>query len=148
MSDKWEEYFLNIAKASASLSKDPSSILGAVAVRNGTILSTGFNGFPRGVHDLPERYADRETKLKYIVHAEENCILNAGREGVSLMGAVMYVDGIATCSACAKSVIQSGIDYVVMRYKPMKSHWAAEFELTKQMFSEAGVLFKCIETTE
>lgn len=146
-SKKWEDYFLNIAKESAKLSKDPSSILGAVAVRDGNILSTGFNGFPRGVYDLNQRYADRETKLKFIVHAEENCILNAGRNGTSLIGATMYVDGIATCSACAKSVIQAGIIEVIMRYKPMKTHWTNEFELTKLMFNEAGVNFSCIEVT-
>jgi dCMP deaminase len=142
---KWDKYFLDIAKSAATMSKDPSSILGAVAVKDKNILSTGFNGFPRGVKDYSSRYEDRETKLKYIVHAEENCIFNAARNGVSLVGATMYVDGIATCSDCAKGVIQSGINRVVMRYKPMKSHWAEQFKLTQEMFLEANIKYECHE---
>jgi len=143
--DKWDKYFLDMAKGAASLSKDPSSILGAVAVRDKSVLSTGYNGFPRGVYDYPDRYSDRETKLKYVVHAEMNCIFNAARNGISLIGATMYVDGIATCSECAKGVIQSGITDVVMRYKPMKSSWADSFKLTKEMFREAEINFACYE---
>jgi dCMP deaminase len=144
---KWDKYFLDIAKSSATLSKDPSSKLGAVAVRYQNILSTGFNGFPRKVLDLPERYNDRDTKLKFVVHAEMNCIFNAARNGVSLAGATLYVDGIATCADCAKGVIQSGIAKVIMRYKPMKSHWTEQFELTKTMFKESGVYFHSWEET-
>jgi dCMP deaminase len=144
---KWDKYFLDIAKSSATLSKDPSSKLGAISVRDQNILSTGFNGFPRKVLDLSERYDDRDTKLKFVVHAEMNCIFNAARNGVSLLGSTMYVDGIATCSDCAKGVIQSGVSTVKMRYKPMKSHWTEQFELTKTMFREAGVSFFCYEET-
>ena len=145
---KWDKYFLDIAKSSATLSKDPSSKLGAVAVRDQNILSTGFNGFPRKVLDLPERYNDRDTKLKFVVHAEMNCIYNAARNGVSLAGATLYVDGIATCADCAKGVIQSGAEKVMMRYKPMKSHWTSQFDLTKTMFNEAKVRFYCFEERE
>jgi dCMP deaminase len=145
---KWDERFLDTAKFIGAWSKDPSTKLGSVAVIDQRVVSAGYNGFPRGVYDLEYRLSDRETKLKYMVHAEMNCIYNAARNGVSLTGAVLYVDGLATCSECAKGVIQSGIAGVVMRYKPMKSMWAASFEFTKEMFNEANVWFECHEVKD
>jgi dCMP deaminase len=143
---KWDKRFLDVAKNEiATWSKDPRSKLGAVAVIDRRIVATGYNGFPEGFPDDEELYNDREIKLKYVVHAEENAIYNAARNGVSLKGATLFVDGIATCSECAKAVIQSGIKRVVMRYKPMKSKWAASFEDTKFMFNKCGVEFVCYE---
>lgn len=143
--EKWDNRFLDSAKQVASWSKDPSSQLGAVVVIDRREVSRGYNGFPMGIADTTYRLTDREIKLKYVVHAEMNCIYNAARHGVSLVGATMYVDGIATCSECAKGVIQSGIKRVVMRYKPMKSRWAESFELTKEMFQEAYIEYECYE---
>lgn len=145
--EKWDLRFLDIAKQIASWSKDPSSKLGAVAVKDRRIVATGYNGFPVGVYDSESRYNDRETKLKFVVHAEMNCIYNAAKNGVSLEDATLYIDGIACCSECAKGVIQSGVGRVVMRYKPMKSGWAESFEITKQMFREAHVEFECYEVS-
>lgn len=142
---KWDKRFLDQAAQVATWSKDPSSRLGAVAVLDRRIVATGYNGFPEGFPDDEELYNDRDTKLKYVVHAEENAIYNAARYGVSLKGATLYVDGIATCSKCAKAVIQSGVKRVVMRYKPMKSDWASSFEDTKFMFEKCGVEFFCYE---
>lgn len=58
-----------------------------VVEADGTILATGYNGFPRGVVDDPGRYLDREVKLKLIVHAEANCVAQAARTGARLLGA-------------------------------------------------------------
>ena len=84
--DKWDERYLRLAKEVSTWSKDPSTKVGAIAVLDGSVLAQGYNGFPKGVNDDPAKYADRETKYKYTVHAEMNCIFNAAQNGVSLYG--------------------------------------------------------------
>ena len=116
MSSKWDIRYLQLAENIASWSKDPSTQIGAIAVgTKGQVLAQGYNGFPRGVEDRVEYYEDRETKYKYVVHAEMNVIYNATYNGVSLDGATLYVTGLPVCSDCAKGVIQVGIKRVVMK---------------------------------
>ena len=75
---EWDKYFMDLAGLVSSKSKDPSTKVGAVVVRpDRTIAAMGYNGFPRGVLDLPERYADRPTKYSMVVHAEANAIVSA-----------------------------------------------------------------------
>lgn len=138
--NKWDERFIETARQVSTWSKDPSRKIGAVAVgpkRN--ILSTGYNGFPRGVFDLPDRYDNRPTKYKYIVHAEMNCIYNATFNGVSLDGSTMYVYGLPVCSECAKGIIQVGVRRVVYFADQIPENWAESLLLTKQMFEETGL---------
>ena len=79
----WDEYFMGIALLAAKRSKDPSTQVGACIVdQNNVILTTGYNGFPKGCSD-DEFPWDREgevTKYPYVVHAELNAILNAQKE--------------------------------------------------------------------
>ena len=140
--NKWARRYLDIAKSVATWSKDPSTQIGAVAVGDkGQILSQGYNGFPRGVKDIDNRYNIREEKYKYVVHGEMNCIYNACNSGVSLNGATLYVTGLPVCSECAKGIIQVGITKVVMEYpKDIPDNWRKSLEFTEQMFSEAGVV--------
>ena len=110
LSSKWDIRYLQLAEEVASWSKDPSTKIGAVAVGSkGQVLAQGFNGFPRGMEDKLQYYEDRETKYKYVVHAEMNVIYNATYNGVSLDGATLYVTGLPVCSDCAKGIIQ--VDY-------------------------------------
>jgi hypothetical protein len=84
---KWELRFLELAHHVATWSRDPSTKVGCVIVdQRNRVLGMGYNGFPRGVLDLPERYADRPTKLSLTVHSEPNAILNSSGEldGASL----------------------------------------------------------------
>jgi len=144
--NKWDKRYLEMAKGVASWSKDPSSKIGAVAIGNkGQVLATGYNGFPRGIEDSNDRYNNRETKYKYIVHAEMNCIYNATYNGVSLDGATLYVYGLPCCSDCAKGVIQVGINRVVMPDRDYPDHWCESFELSRTMFIEAGVEYEFID---
>ena len=93
MSDKWHSHFLRMALLCAQMSKDPNTQVGAVIVGpDREVRSTGFNGLPRGVADTAERLHDRETKLKLIVHAEMNAVLNAARHGVALKGCISRVN--------------------------------------------------------
>ena len=146
VSNKWNDRYLALAKQVAEWSKDPSRKIGAVAVGDkGQILSQGYNGFPRGVHDSQERYNDRPTKYKLVVHAEMNVIYNATYNGVSLDGATLYVHGLPCCSDCAKGIIQVGIKKVVMPAQEIPEEWIESWKLSQAIFDEAGVGYEFID---
>ena len=132
-----------VADAMASLSKDPSTQVGAIVVDDdANILTTGYNGFPRGVKDHDYRYKDRDEKLKFVSHAEANAIAQAARLGAKLHGSTMILTSLYPCSNCAKLIIQAGIKKV---YAPKMSrqernfHWFQEAKISETMFNEAGV---------
>lgn len=141
---KWDTRFLGLASVISDWSKDTSTQVGAVIVRpDRTIASIGYNGFPRGVKDDPERIDNRDTKYAMTVHAEINAILSA-REPLS--GYTMYVDPFQPCSQCAAAIIQSGISQVIT-WTPLggqDARWSASFRIAAQMFEEAGVALRYI----
>lgn len=137
-SPKWSEYFMNMAREAAKMSKDPRHKVGAVIVRpDRTVAGMGYNGFPRGVKDDPERYKDKPTKRLITVHAEANAILNA-RE--NLTGTTLFVSPLHPCSNCSGLIIQSGIKRIIyeMPKKP-SGYWDADFGVSMTMMSEAGI---------
>lgn len=98
-----------MATAASIKSKDPRCRVGAViASPSNVVLSTGFNGLARGVHDDKHILDDPDEKLKIICHAEQNAILNAARVGVAIEGASIFVTKFP-CLACCNSIIQVGI---------------------------------------
>jgi dCMP deaminase len=135
--------FADIAKAVSLLSKDPSTKVGAIVVdEDYNIRVAGYNGFPRGVNDDPERYANRDTKYKFISHAEENCISQAARIGVSLKDCALLVTSILPCAQCTKLIIQSGIKHIVCVYPAKETvllRWRESNEVGSQMINEAGI---------
>jgi dCMP deaminase len=144
--NKWDLRYLKLAYEVAQWSKDPSSKIGAVTVgAKGQVLSQGFNGFPRGLKDDFTRLHDRETKYKFVVHAEMNAIYNATYNGTSLDGATLYVYGLPICSECAKGVIQVGIKRVVMPNQKMVGKWLDSWMNSMNFFDEAGVDFDFID---
>lgn len=139
MVSKWDKRFLELAQQIASWSKDPSRKIGAVIVgQHRQIIAQGYNGFPRGIKDEEYRYNDRETKYKYVVHAEANAIYNALANGAKLEGATLYVTGLPVCHECAKAIIQTGISRVVYDTRP-DENWKDSAELALDMFIEAGI---------
>ena len=76
----WDEYFMGVAKLAAHRSKDPSTQVGACIVSpENIIISTGYNGMPKGCDDdaFPWEREGADTKYPYVVHAELNAILKA-----------------------------------------------------------------------
>ncbi len=135
----WDQYFLMIAKVAASKSKDPSTQVGAVIVRpDRTIVSVGYNGFPRGVADTPERLHDRPTKYSLVVHAEMNAILSA-RE--SLNGYTLYTVPFMPCDRCFVHVIQAGIKRVVFPQATSSQieRWGEAFAKVKALADEVDI---------
>jgi dCMP deaminase len=143
--EKWDLRFLDVARLVSTWSKDPSTQVGAVVVdRHRHIVGTGFNGFPRGVDDSEERYNDRDTKLKLVVHAELNALLQAGERA---RGGTIYVFPTFTtapnmCTGCAKAAIQAGVARSVCLVKVGEpiSKWAEEIDTAAVMCREAGLL--------
>ena len=133
----WDEYFMSVALLASMRSKDPNTQVGACIVGDDKrIISTGYNGFPRGCSDdeFPWNREGEETKYPYVVHAELNAILNAG--GRSLAGSTLYV-ALFPCNECAKAIIQAGIKTVV--YLSDKYDGTPSVCASKRMLRAAGV---------
>jgi dCMP deaminase len=105
----WNTYFLRIAAVVSVKSKDPRSPVGAVICSpDNVVISTGFNGFARGVFDDAKRLDRQREKLQWICHAEVNAIMNAARVGVALQDAQIYVTKFP-CLSCCNAIVQAGI---------------------------------------
>lgn len=135
----WDQRFLALARTVAGYSKDPSTKVGAIAVRERRVLATGYNGFPAHVGDDLERLKNRDIRLMMTVHAEANIIAFAARHGASLAGAAVYVWPLMTCHQCAAQLIQAGVIKVVVPDFVEPLRWQESFAAAKQMFGEAGV---------
>jgi dCMP deaminase len=109
----WDEYYMSVAFLMSSRSPIRAKKVGAVIVQNNRIISSGYNGFPAGLDYGSILVRDRELNT---IHAEQNAIFNAARQGVSIEGATMYSTH-EPCINCAKSIIASGITSVKYYYK-------------------------------
>jgi dCMP deaminase len=115
-----DETYMGTAMLHARLSKAKRAQVGAVLVTSQGVTLTGYNGTPRGlpnacevfqtVHDSGPIYVTKPE----VIHAELNCILKAAREGVSCIGATMYVT-LSPCVPCAAMMIQAGITRLVYK---------------------------------
>lgn len=127
-------YYLDIAEATLERATCLRRIYGAVIVKNDEIISTGYNGAPRGrINCTDLGYCIREKlnvprgeryELCRSVHAEQNAIISAARKDI--IGATMYmvgkdvktgeyVENSSSCSMCKRVVINSGIEKIVIR---------------------------------
>ena len=139
----WDEYFMSVALLAAMRSKDPNTQVGACIVgEDKRIISTGYNGFPRGCSDdeFPWDREGEDTKYPFVVHAELNAILNAG--GRNLSGSKLYV-ALFPCNECAKAIIQAGIKTVV--YLSDKYDGTPSVLASKRMLRAAGVKLEKFE---
>ena len=142
----WDEYFMGVAMLSAERSKDPNTDVGDCIVSDDNrILSMGYNGAPRGLHD-DKMHWDRvgsfiDTKYAYVCHAELNAILNYRG---NLEGSKIYVK-LFPCNECAKAIIQSGIKEVI--YKEDKYKDSDNVIVSKSMFDTCGVKYTEYKST-
>jgi dCMP deaminase len=137
----WDEYFMSIARVVASRSNCVKRMVGSVIVSDRRIISTGYNGTPRGVRNCNEGGCPRcaggapaGTRLDECLcsHAEENAITQAAYHGARLRGAVLYTT-FCPCLICTKMIINAGIDEVV---------YGSDFplgEVSIGLFREAGL---------
>lgn len=135
-------YFYGFAKHAAKASKDATKVGAAIVGPEGEIRLTGYNGPPRGVIDMPERF-ERPAKYFYASHAESNAIAFAARAGISTKDCTIYVTH-HPCAACAKLIIQAGFSDVV--FGPGKTSMPEEeVESARRMFYEAGIFCQEID---
>src|SRR3989338_6341227 len=128
----WDEYFMNIAREVSSRSTCDRNFVGAVIVRDKTILSTGYNGSIRGLphcdvvgHDMENGHCMRT------LHAESNAILQAAKNGVSIDNAEIYITS-TPCWNCFKMIANAGIK---------KIYYGKEYgdEKAKKIAQELGI---------
>ena len=134
---EWDEYFMSLALITAKRSKDPVTQVGAIICdKNYKVLSMGYNGFPRTIgRSNDETYSwKKPNKYLYVVHAEENCILNGSIKDYE--GCTIY-STLFPCNKCTQSVIQVGISKVV--YYSNKNMDTLEYRASLDMLINAGV---------
>jgi dCMP deaminase len=141
----WDKYFIDMARFVATKSKDRSTKVGCVIVGpDREIVSTGFNGFPRGIDDNVEERHERPAKYLWTEHSERNCIYNAARIGVSTRACSMYMES-PPCADCARAIIQAGITTVVVSTNnpfANKPDWKESIDFAIKMLEEAGVMIR------
>ncbi len=105
----WDTYFMRIADVVASRSTCDRKFVGAVIVRDKTILSTGYNGSIRGMpHCTEVGHMMENDHCVATIHAEANAIIQAARNGVMIDGATMYVTA-SPCWNCFKVIANAGL---------------------------------------
>ncbi|QOG12251.1 deoxycytidylate deaminase [Arcobacter sp. FWKO B] len=141
-----DKNFINIAKEIASASKCVSKQVGAVIVKDGRILSTGYNGTPAGYKNCCDHWEGNYTpehhnwSKTYEIHAEMNAIIWAARKGISIEGATIYVT-LEPCADCSKNIIQSGIQRIVYE----KSYEHNNSPIISQFLKDNGVVIEQIK---
>ena len=139
--NKWIDRFLELAELIATWSKDPSTKVGAIAVSSAKqVLCEGYNGFPRGVHDLPERM-ERPAKYLWTLHAEANLVAHAARHGISLYQSSVFVTHYP-CAQCAALLINAGVSSVYIDVRGKTNMPGEHFVTAALMFQEAGINVK------
>ena len=114
----WDELFMGIAALASRRSKDPSTKHGACIIdSDNKLISIGYNGMVNG-NDQDYTWSREPingfSKFNFVIHAEENSILNATR---SVKGATIYIyseKGYYPCENCMKTILQSGINEIVL----------------------------------
>ncbi|KAI0688667.1 cytidine deaminase-like protein [Cytidiella melzeri] len=133
----WDTYFMRLADLASLRSNCMKRRVGAILVRNNRILATGYNGTPRGLTNCNEGGCKRCNSASEIsdecvcLHAEENALLEAGRERVG-DGSTLYCN-TCPCLKCTIKIIQTGVKEVVynLSYKVD--------DASALLFNEAGV---------
>jgi dCMP deaminase len=117
----WDQYFMQLAKLASTRSNCMKRRVGAVLVRNNRVISTGYNGTPRHLTNCQDGGCARcnggtsggeGLNTCLCLHAEENALLEAGRERVGDRGGILYCD-TCPCLTCSVKIVQVGIEEVI-----------------------------------
>jgi dCMP deaminase len=144
---KLEKYF-GLVQATASLSKDSSTKVGAIILGPSfEVRSLGYNGAPRGCSaDEDDRGRQRPEKYFWFSHAELNAITNAARVGTPLDGCSLIVTH-PPCMDCARAIVQAGITCVLSATPTPEflARWDTHTDRSLRLFNECGVEYHWIE---
>lgn len=126
-------------------SPDPRTQNSAILINDsGNQILHAVNTFPDKIHHLPERWNDRDIKLKYVLHAEANVLHLAARNGIATHGLIM-VSPWAACTECAKVIIQCGIKRLITQLDQSHPYWMHNTMEAHAMLAEAGVVLQLVE---
>jgi len=109
---RYDTLYMDIAERISEMSYDTDTKVGAIIVKDGNIISMGWNGTPSGFpNDC--KHPNTGVTLPYVIHAEANAICKLARDGGNGLGATLYTT-LAPCMECTKLILQSGISEVVV----------------------------------
>lgn len=137
----WDEYFMEVAEVVRKRSTCMRRQVGAVIVKDNRILSTGYNGAPKGLRHCAEVGCTRANnnvpsgerhELCRGLHAEQNAIIQAAVFGTAIEGATIYTT-LSPCVLCTKMIINSGIKRIVLREQ-------YNDPLAIEMLEESGII--------
>ncbi len=143
----WDEYFMDIANVAAKRSNCCRRQVAAVIVKDSRVISTGYNGTPRGIPNCFEGGCPRcnsdvpsGTGLGECIcsHGEENAIIQAAYHGIALKDSILYTT-FSPCLLCAKLIINSGIKEVIYQERYSMD------EISSKLLKTAGVILRAIE---
>ncbi len=146
----WDEYFMEIANVVALRSNCSRRHVAAVIVKDKRVISTGYNGTPRGIKNCNEGGCPRcssnapsGTALTECLcsHGEENAIVQAAYHGISVKDATLYTT-FSPCLLCAKMIINAGIREVVYRER-----YSID-STSRSILAEAGVKLRALGEKE
>ncbi len=171
----WDIYFLRVAREVSKNSKCLSRQIGAVLVRDKSIISTGYNGPAKGVKHCNERdlefYAKLDNtgiRLREITecprrifgyksgqglhlcqagHAERNAIIQAAKNGITTLGATLYCYCGQVCKDCAIEIINSGVKELVYLSGPEKRPINAYDNYSSIILEESGIIVRTVDQT-
>ncbi len=139
-----DEYFIMMAKMAGARSICSRHKIGTIVVKNGHIISTGYNGPPKGythkycepcVKDLENIKSNQGHSLCPATHSEANAIVQAAFQGISTKDATMYTT-LFPCDMCQRLIINAGITRVFYLY---------DYPSLRNMLEEVGVVVTKIE---
>lgn len=137
----WDEYFMEIARTVATRATCPRASVGAVLVREHRILTTGYNGSPRGVAHCTEVGCTLvNDHCLRATHAEANAVVQGALHGVNLSGSTAYCTH-QPCVNCSKLLISAGVRKIVYET-------AYPDPIAQELLSEAGVALVPFATME
>ena len=110
--ERYDQMYIDIATRVSEMSWDSDTKVGAVIVKDGNIISMGWNGTPAGFPNEC-KHPDTGVTLPHVIHAEANAICKLARTGGNGLDATLYTT-LAPCMECTKLILQSGICEVVV----------------------------------
>lgn len=140
MRPSWDDYFMEMAELVAKRSTCLRRQVGAIIVQENRVLSSGYNGSPKGMKHCAEIGCLREQmgipsgqrhELCRAVHAEQNAIVQAAAFGIAIQGATIYTT-TAPCVLCTKMIINAGIKRIILKED-------YNDELAISMIKESGI---------
>ena len=159
---KWDIIFMSLARTVGQNSSCLSRKIGAVLVRDNSVISTGWNGPARGIPHCENRNPNKEITCprKYLgyksgeglhlclaAHAERNCLINAARMGVATKDSTLYCDCLTPCKDCLTEIINAGVIEVVCNLSGSPTNNFGKFydETSEYILDNSSLIIRFID---